>query len=235
VKQGTIREDGKIFARIQRGKPLWLTKEQYENREIKRKIYVRKCLELYKKLKKEPKSIGDYDHRKNLYFIGISSSGKEVWRNKFFLDKFKKRQDSRRKEYIRRCSDLPVNNLKFGDQNPDNPNLFVIHKVKNKCFFGNKKKLEEKKESLRIAYAKRHFKSKKKRKINMDNIKVKLKRGAVREQDNYIFFQYNGIGKEVWLAPEIYNEKRNKEIFKRREIRRKEKEAKQAKQVINII
>ena len=232
MKRGTIREDGKVFARMQKGMQLWLTKEQYENREIKRKNYVRKCLELYKKLKKEPKSIGDYDHRKNLYFIGISSSGKEVWRNKVFLDKFRKRQDLRRKEYVKRCSDLPVKNLKFGDQNPDNPNLFVIHKVGNKCFFGNKKKLKEKKESLRITYAKRYLKSKKKKQTIMNNITVKLKRGATREQDNCIFFEYNRIGKETWLTPEIYNEKRNKEIFKRREIRRKEKET---KQVINII
>jgi len=227
MKRGTIREDGKVFARMQRGTPLWITKEQYENREIKRKAYIKKCLELYKKLKREPKSIGDYDHRKNLYFIGISSAGKEVWRNKFFLDKFRKRQDLRRKKYVKKCSDLPVKNLKFGDQNPDNPNLFVIHKVGNKYFFGNKKKLEEKKESLRIAYAKKHLKSKKKRKINMDNIAVKLKRGAVREQDNYIFFQYNSIGKEIWFTPEIYKLKRDKEIIKRRELRIKEKEAKQ--------
>ena len=237
MKIGTIREDGKVFARMQRGVQLWLTKEQYENREIKRKIYVKKCLELYKKLKKEPRSIGDYDHRKNLYFIGISSSGKEVWRSKVFLDKFRKRQDLRRKEYVKRCSDLPVKNLKFGDQNPDNPNLFVIHKVGNKCFFGNKKKLKEKKESLRITYAKRYLKSKKKKQTIMSNITVKLKRGAVREQDNYIFFQYNRIGKEIWLNPEIYKLKRDKEILKRREKRRREKERKQlintAKQNVN--
>lgn len=224
MKIGTIREDGKVFARMQRGVQLWLTKEQYENREIKRKIYVKKCLELYKKLKKEPRSIGDYDHRKNLYFIGISSSGKEVWRSKVFLDKFRKRQDLRRKEYVKRCYDLPVKKLKFGDQNPDNPNLFVIHKVGNKCFFGNKKKLKEKKESLRITYAKRYLKSKKKKQTIMGNIIVKLKRGTTREQDNYIFFQYNRIGKELWLAPEIYKLKRDKELLKRRENRRRKKE-----------
>jgi len=227
MKIGTIREDGKVFARMQRGVQLWLTKEQYENREIKRKIYVKKCLELYKKLKKEPRSIGDYDHRKNLYFIGISSSGKEVWRSKVFLDKFRKRQDLRRKEYVKRCYDLPVKKLKFGDQNPDNPNLFVIHKVGNKCFFGNKKKLKEKKELLRITYAKRYLKSKKKKQTIMGNITVKLKRGATREQDNYIFFQYNRIGKELWLAPEIYKLKRDKEILKRRENRRNKIKEKQ--------
>ena len=44
----------------------------------------------------------------------------------------------------------------------------------------------------------------------MDNIAVKLKRGATREQDNYIFFRYNRIGKEIWLTPEIYKLKRDK-------------------------
>lgn len=57
----------------------------------------------------------------------------------------------------------------------------------------------------------------------MDNIIVKLKRGAVRQQDNYIFFQYNRIGKEIWLTPEIYKLKRDKEILKRREKRKKKK------------
>ncbi len=55
----------------------------------------------------------------------------------------------------------------------------------------------------------------------MGNIRVKLKRGATREQDNYIFFQYNRIGKELWLAPEIYKLKRDKELLKRRENRKK--------------
>ena len=126
---------------------------------------------------------------------------------------------------------------KFGDQNPDNPHLFVIHKVGNKYFFGNKKKLKEKKESLRITYAKRYLKSKKKKQTIMDNITFKLKRGTTREQDNCIFFQYNRVGKEIWLAPEIYKLKRDKWILKRREKRRREKERKQlintAKQNVN--
>jgi len=93
MKRGTVREDGKIFARMAKGKELWITKEQYEKRENSRKEYTKKCLELYKKYRKEKKSIGQYDHKKNLYFIGISTSGKEVWKSKAFLEKFRKKQN----------------------------------------------------------------------------------------------------------------------------------------------
>ena len=67
-------------------------------------------------------------------------------------------------------------------------------------------------------YINQILKSKKKKQTIMSNITVKLKRGALREQDNYIFFQYNRVGKEIWLTPEIYKLKRDKEILKRKVI-----------------
>lgn len=224
MKRGTVREDGKVFARYLYGKELWITKEQYEKREKTRKEYVKNCLLAYRKMCKEKKSFGDCNHSKNLYFIGISSSGKEIWRSRTYLEKFRKKQNLNKRKYTERCKMLPKTNLKFGDQHPENPNLFVTLKIGNKCFFGDKKKLEEKKEQNRIIYAKRYFKAKKIKQIIMENTAVKKRRGETREEDNLIFFGYDRIGKEIWYRPEIYHHKRNKEILKRREKRKKAKE-----------
>ncbi len=219
MKRGYVREDGKVFARKARGKELWLTKEQYEKRELKRKAYVKKCQELYKKHRKEQRSFGDYDHKKNLYFIGISTSGKEIWRSKYFLEKRKIINNKNKKKYVNKCHELPKTSLKLFDQHPENPNLYVIHKLGNKIFFGNKKRMEEKKEKLRIIYIKRYLKAKKIRQFKLDNIANRIKRGTKHPTENLIFFEYNRVGKEIWLDPNKFKEKRDKECQKRRQIR----------------
>lgn len=224
MKRGTIREDGKVFARYLKGKEIWITKEQYEGREKTRKEYAKKCTLAYRKMCKDKKSIGDYDFNKNLYFIGISNSGKEIWRSKEFLEKFRRKQNLNKKRYTEKCKNLPKTNLKFGDQHPENPELFVVSKSGNKCFFGTKQKLEAKKEALRIIRLKRFYKAKKIKQIVMDNISVKKKRGEIRPEDNFIFFGYSRVGKEIWYSPQIFNEKRNRENLKRRQKRAKAKE-----------
>ena len=224
MKRGTVREDGKIFARTLYGKEIWLTKEQYEQREKTRKEYTKKCTIAYRKMRKEVRSFGDYDHVKNLYFIGISTSGKEVWKNKAFLEKFRQKQNNNKKKYNERCKLLPETNLKFGDPHPENPNLFVTLKIGNKCFFGDKKALEEKKERLRMISLKRHYKAKKVKQMAMRDIEVKKRRGDTREEDNFIFFGYSRVGKEIWYPPTVFQEKRNKENLKRREKRKRVKE-----------
>jgi hypothetical protein len=223
MKRGTVREDGKVFCRISKGKEIWLTKEKYEERENKRKEYVRQCQELYKKYRKEKRKFGECDYKRNLYFIGISSSGKEIWRNKAFLEKRKRQHNLRKKEYNKRCLELPQTNLKFGDPHPENSNLFVVHKIGNKCFFGTKSKLKKVKESKRMTYAKRYFKSKKKRNEILKNKIERKKRGEIRIEDNKVFWEYNRVGKEIWLDHEIFHLKRNKEIERRKSYRNKRK------------
>lgn len=224
MKRGTIREDGKVFARYLKGKEIWITKEQYEGREKTKKEYTKKCRLAYMEMCKDKKSIGDYNFNKNLYFIGISNSGKEIWRSKEFLEKFRRKQNLNKKRYAEKCKNLPKTNLKFGDQHPENPELFVVRKSGNKCFFGTKQKLEEKKEDLRIIRFKRFYKEKKTRQIIMSNISVKKKRGEKRPEDNFIFFGYSRLGKEIWYSPQIFNEKRNKKNLKRKQERKRAKE-----------
>jgi len=215
MKRGYIREDGMIFMRMLKGMPLWVTAEQYKNREDSRKRYVRKCMKMYKEIRTDIKSFGEYDHRKNLYFIGISTSGKEVWRNKVFYENAIEKIKRNKKKYNERCKQLPKTDLKFGSPHPEKLGLYVINKIGNKCIFGNLKKLESRRESISRIYRKRHFKSKKRRDQALLGIERK-KRGQTRLEDGKIFFSYNRVGKEIWIDEAVYHEKRNKELEKRR-------------------
>ena len=230
MKRGTTREDGKVFSRISKGKEIWLTKEQYDKREISRKQYVRNCIKSYYSRRKSVRKIGEFNHNKNLYFCGISTSGKEVWKNKKYLDRIVKAIKASKQRYVDRCKKAEPTNLKFGDKHPVDPNLYVIFKVGNKCFFGSKKKLEQKKESLRKTYVKRHFKAKKIRSHILHNMVNRKIKGDKREEDNKIFWEYNRVGKEIWLDPEIFHLKRNKSCEKRKNNRIKKKLAMLEKQ-----
>lgn len=218
MRRGTVREDGKIYCRKLYGKEIWLTKEQYEKREEQRKKYVKMCQNLYKKNRKQVRKFGEYDPQKNLYFISISTSGKEVWRSKKFLEKRRENLKKRKKEYNERCKKLETNTYKLFDQHPNDPNLFVINKVGNKCFYGDIKKVEEKKERLRVIRLKRYFKRKKRKQETLNGTE-RIKRGTINQENNLIFFGYDSIGKQIWLSSEIYNMKRNKELERRRKNR----------------
>ena len=224
MKRGTIREDGKVFARILEGKEIWLTKEQYEKREKSRKEYIKRCMKSYYSRRKSVRKIGEYDHNKNLYFCGVSCSGKEVWRKKQYLDRIIKAIGNSRKRYIERCkNNYPSTTLKFGDKNPLNPNEYVVFKVGNKVFFDSLKRLNEIKEKKRMIYVKRYFKAKKIRKNILDRIENKKRRGDSRLEDNKLFWEYNRVGKEIWLDPEIYYSKRKKDCERRSFYRKRKK------------
>ena len=224
MKRGTIREDGKVFARILEGKEIWLTKEQYEKREKSRKEYIKRCMKSYYSRRKSVRKIGEYDHNKNLYFCGVSSSGKEVWRKKQYLDRIIKAMVNSKKRYIQKCkTNYPPTTLKFGDKNPLNPNEYVVFKVGNKVFFDSLKRLNEIKEKKRMIYVKRYFKAKKIRKNILDRIENKKRRGDSRLEDNKLFWEYNRVGKEIWLDPEIFHLKRKKSCERRSLCRKKRK------------
>jgi len=215
MKRGTVRDDGKIFCRRLYGKEIWLTKEQFERREEKRRKYVKMCQNEYKKNRKKIRKFGEYDPQKNLYFIAVSTSGKEIWKSKKFLENRREKHKKRKQEYNERCKKLESNNYKLFDQHPENPNLFVINKVGNKCFYGDIKKVEEKKESLRISRVKRYFKRKKMRQEIL-NGSERIKRGTVNLENGLVFFGYTTEGRQIWLSKDIYNIKRNKELERRR-------------------
>lgn len=223
MKRGTVREDGKVFTRHIDGREIWLTKEQYEKREKKRKQYVMMCLKAYYSRRKSVRKLGEYDYNRNLYFCGISSSGKEVWKQKKYYERIANAVKRSKRKYIEKCKEYPPTNLKFGDVNPSNPNEYVILKIGNKLFFGSKEKLDKKRERIRIIYLKRNIKAKKRREeILRDKIDRK-RRGDSRQEDNKIFWEYNKVGKEIWLEPEIFHLKRQKCCERRSLCRKKRK------------
>ena len=223
MKRGYVREDGMVYARMLDGKPLWLTKEQYERREESRKKYVKECFAMYKRRRQYIKKIGEYDHRKNLYFVGVSSSGKEIWRSRAFYERFLEKVKRSKSRYNQRCKELPPTDLVIGSPHPTKPGIFVTNKVGNKCFFGNKAKLQKRLESIRMAYTKRHYKSKKRRALALEGI-IRKKRGETRLEDNKIFFEYNRVGKEIWLDPVEFHKKRNMDCERRRQYRKLRKQ-----------
>jgi len=225
IKRGTVREDGKVFWVYRKGKEVWTTKEQYDKRENTRKAYVRMCQQEYKKLQVKKLShernyVGKYDYSRNLYFMSISTSGKEVWGTKFQLEKYRKRLNDRRKDMSERLKKLQ-NDLKFGDPNPNNPQEFVCFFIGKKPYFGSAKKLEERKKSRAISYRKLDMFYKTKRMMVLQALNKRLRRGAINQENGLIFWEYSESGKEIWFVKEIFDERQEKEKIRRKKYRNK--------------
>lgn len=223
IRSGYVREDGKVFIRYFKGKEIWGTMESLLKRQETKRTYGRKSRQLAKKLIKEPHSFGDYDHKKNLFYIGISCSGKEIWRDKKFFERYKEKVKINKRRYIEKCKSLESKNLKVGMPNPDNPNEYLIYRVGNKCFFGNKEQLEERKEVCRMAKLKLYFRNKKIRREKLEKLETRRKRGDTRIEDNKIFFYYSDNGNEIWLEPEEFYRRRNRELEKKKTRRQNKK------------
>jgi len=225
IKRGTVREDGKVFWVYRKGKEVWATKEQYDKRENTRKAYVRMCQQEYrksqaKKLPHERNYLGKYDCSRNLYFISISTAGKEVWGTKFQLEKHRKRLNDRRKDMTKRLKELQTN-LKFGDPNPNNPEEFVCFFIGKKPYFGSAKKLEERKKSRAISYRKLDLFYRTKRTMALQALNKRLRRGTINEETGLIFWEYNEAGKEKWFSEEEFKLRHEKEKIRRNKYRKK--------------
>jgi hypothetical protein len=224
IKRGTVREDGKVFWVYRKGKEVWATKEQYDKRENTRKAYVRMCQQEYrksqaKKLLHERNYLGKYDCSRNLYFISISTAGKEVWGTKFQLEKYRKRLNDRRKDMTEKLKKLQTN-LKFGDPNPNNSEEFVCYFIGKKPYFGSVKKLEERKKSRAISYRKLDMFYRTKRMMAMQALSKRLRRGAVNQETGLLFWEYNEAGKEKWFSEEEFKVRQEKEKIRRNKYRK---------------
>lgn len=201
-KSGTTREDGKVFFRYGKHNGVWLDKKVYDKRIEKRRAYQRNCYRLYKSMRKIKRRFGEYCSKRNLYFYGISASGKEVWKEKDKIIKLKDRQKIYRKTFFLKCKKDPITNLKFKDRHPDDPNLFVLYKRGNRLYFGNAKQLELRKQRLRQVYKRRNEKYRiiRARKL----VQRKYKRGDKNPKNNTVFWYYSKRGNEIWLSPEEF-------------------------------
>lgn len=213
-KQGFVREDGIRFWCYRDGKEVWISEDSYQMRRENRLQYRRRVRQIgLEKLKrKNPMDqpyLGKYDFSRNLYFLELGSNGKEVWGTKQQLEQFKKRRRIGNNRYIDRCALLPDLKLKHSDPHPDNPNLFVLRKVRNKCFFGTAEELAKVLEQRRITSRKGKQLRKHKRRLAMLKLGAdRLKRGV--ERDGKIFWEYTATGREKWTTPQQFSELKEK-------------------------
>jgi len=222
IKRGTAREDGKVFWGYRKEKELWVAKEQYEKWENTRKEYVRRCRQNYHERQKakhivDRNYVGKYDSSKNLYFIRISTAGKEIWGTKYQLELFRKRHTLyRRNMYKKLREQHPDTGLKIGDRNPDNPNEYVVFFIGKKPYFGTKQHLKEKQQSRAISYRKRQQKYKLKRDAKLKSIEKRIKRGTENPETGLVFYYYSQNGNERWITKEYYQKVLEQERIKKR-------------------
>lgn len=230
IKQGTVRDDSKIFWGTMHGKESWITKEQYDKRIASRIAYRKMCQEQYKKRQAAKNSmdrnyIGKYDFSKNLYFIRVSTSGKEMWGTKEELERYRQRRNKASYSRFLRLQNYSGQQLKIGDVNPSNPNQFVIYMIGKKPYFGSQKELQENIQRRTISYRKRNQKYYKIRKDIMSKIMNKIKRGTVNSENGLIFWIYNVVGKEKWITKEEYDHKMEQERQRKIKYSNKRKKA----------
>ena len=230
MKEGFVREDGKIFWKKCKEKgEIWLTSEQYQKWCETRKNYRQRCAQEYYKRREKLNPMdrpyfGKYDFSRNLYYIGVSSSGKEVWVNKQRYENLLERRKKYRSKYAQRLQEEPKTNLKLGDVHPDNPNLYVILLIGNKPFFGSKEKLAERRNSLRRSGIKRDIKYKHKRKQILEQLgENRIHRGAYDLKTGLVFWEYSQNGKERWFPVDHFHKLRIADCEKRKRVRQRKK------------
>lgn len=226
IKRGTARADGKVLWRYVKGEPKYISKSQYDKMEETRKAYVRMCHARYKarqaaKPPTERNYIGKYDHHSGLYFIGITSSGKEMWGTKAKLEAYRNRLNLRRKEFKERNKTNVAPTAKFGDPHPTKHNLFVILIVGSRIYYGSKKRIERIKESRAISYRLRNLKWQNKRRMLLSGLAVRYRRGDRHPTLDLMFWEYTQYAKEKWLPPAEFAIRRQSEIERRKRYRTK--------------
>jgi hypothetical protein len=230
IHRGTTRPDGKMFwaYRYRYGKKteIWIKPEQYQRRENTRIAYARnrnnKMREKIQAVPLEERNhVGKYCPEKGLYFLRSYVSGNAVYGTLEELKAFRLKQKKRNRNYLDSCKErFPLPNLSFGDQHPNDPNLFVVAVRRNKLFFGTREQYESKRQRLNESYKK--YKQKNREIIKIKNKKIteektkflnenphlKRFRGDIDPLFNKIFWGYSSIHNEVWLKPDVYHQRR---------------------------
>jgi hypothetical protein len=212
-REGYVREDGMVFYRYLRGREHWVSAEQLQEIRAKRRAYRAQCQREYyaQQAKKDPMDrnyMGKYDFARNRYFAGVSSSGKERWLTKEQFDKYQEKRKANYTNYRKRLQQLPPTSFGIGDPHPENPELFVVRKTGQRCYWGDKKELQRHIEMRRRITRKKNQGLRYKRLAAFKN--GRRKRGDVNEQ-GLIFWVYHPNMKEIWMTPEEFQASKEKE------------------------
>ena len=228
-KEGYIREDGMVYWRYcKRRGEIWVKPEVYQAYHTRRKNYHTMCRQDYHRRQEmlspmDRNYFGKYDFATNLYFVDVSSTGKEVWFTKQQFDKMVEMKKGYRRKYKKKMQNLPKKTLRFGDQNPDNPNEYVTHFLGNLPRFGTKEQLEKRIKSSAIASRKSKMKMKKIRNTVLSSIKVRIRRGTVDTATGLVFWVYNQVGIPKWITADDYKSRKEKESNRKKLRKQKSK------------
>lgn len=229
LRYGTVREDGRMYYGHKYGKEVWLTPESYQRRVENRTRYQRECRKhainrQHQKNEMDRNYYGKYDFSRNLYYIGLTSAGKEVWGSKEQLEHDRQLHLSAANQYRKRCRErFPRTSLKFGSPHPTEPGLFCVRKTGNKLFWGDKAEYERRLELAIISRRKQEIRRERLRRERILSLgQNRLRRGVVRG-DGKIFYRYEKDGRECWITPERYAELKERSRIQRKNQENKKK------------
>lgn len=149
MNHGTVRKDGLVYYKYSNTKGSWVTAEKFQLKVEKKREYQRKCYWQYKMRNRIQRKMFEYDKEKGLYFCGVGSSGKEIWRDYNFVLRKKQKFKKYRSDYYKKLKSLPDCKLSVGDPHPEYSGIFVVYKKLNKPFFGTQEDLDEYRRKVR--------------------------------------------------------------------------------------
>ena len=227
-KEGFIREDGLVFWRIRNKREVWLTPEKYEQYRQKRKEHWRISVREYHRRQQqlpvdERNYVGKHDPVRNKFFYGITSSGKPIWHDPEKFAELSKVRQAYRRKYLDKVNAGPRSNLKIGDKNPNNPEEYVTHFVGKMPRFGSFEDLQKANAERKRVYVKMRDKYRALRRLTLENLPHKRKRGEIDPATGKLFWEYNRTAKEVWLEPQVYEEEQKLKAAQRKMRRQRKK------------
>lgn len=202
LRQGDVREDGKIFWRYYKGNEYWLSKSKFK----KYKKTMKRHADATSTLSKHRNRPSMYSQHPVtlLYYVGVYS-GKERWVDFEALKKHKRMAAEARERYVNKQKQKPSTELKFGDRHPSDPGLWVICKQYNSITFGSYEEYLRRLAAIRECSRRKAAKYKIKReKVLRDKDNIH-KRGDIK--DDLIFWGYGSTCIEYWLTPEQFESK----------------------------
>lgn len=102
MKRGTVRSDGMVYYKYSGERGVWIDKEKYESKVRAKRDYQRMCYAKYRERNPKPRRFGELDPKTGLRFVGVGTSGKEIWRGEEF---YQRRRDAllrSKREHLRR-------------------------------------------------------------------------------------------------------------------------------------
>ena len=224
-KRGDVRADGKVFLGYARGRSKtyerWVEPHKLVELKQKQKAYRQSRYEAYKRSvegRGRP-AVGQLDPVTGLYFLTVSSTGKEMWGDKEALEEMRRRMSLRcRRHAKRKYEAAPLPTVCVGDRHPSRDGLYVIKVSKVQIKYGTAEELRlsreatrEKSRRYRAKNRQRFLDKYRERKDFLDrNPHLKRSRGDIDPITGKLFWGYSSTCIERWVTREQFEELRTR-------------------------